>query len=86
MSIHHLDPNAWYVSAVPVGAAIEDAGGYTGTVVQTYPLGTSQRCLVTVSGDDVPRHRDYGRSEIVRVLNVEREPMTLMFAGSFSLK
>lgn len=84
--IHSLDPQAWYVSAVPVGAAIQDTDGYTGTVVRTYPLGVSQRCLVTVTGDDVPRHRDYGRSEIVRVTNIEREPVTLIFAANFSVK
>lgn len=85
MRIHHLDPNAWYVSAVPVGAAIEDSSGYRGTVVHTYPLGARQRCLVTVTGDDVPRHRDYGVSEIVRVTNLEREPVALIYAGSVSL-
>lgn len=83
--IHSLDPRAWYVSAVPVGAAIVDADGYAGTVARAYSLGPRMRCLVTVSGDDVPRHRDYGVSEIVRVTNLARESHVI-YAGSVAYR
>lgn len=79
--ISHLDPQAFYVSAVPVGAQFTDSDGFTGTVARTYPLGARMRCLVCPDAYGVARHRDYGVSEIVRVSNIERAPSQLIYAG-----